>query len=1167
MSITSITSNISARIAAGVVGVALVLSIGFGVAVNSANAAALSETQIQAIISLLQSFGADSTTVSNVSASLRGQATSGTGSTTTGGSCSATFTRNLQVGSTGADVMALQKFLNANGAQVAASGAGSPGSETSTFGPATKAAVMKYQTANGISPVSGYVGPLTRAKMNSMCGGSTTTGGTTTPAPSAGTGLMVSSAAQPANGLAPAGTSRIPFTNFTVTAGNDGDVTISGVTVERTGAAVDSNFSGVVLIDQATGLQVGISKTLNSNHQATIGDTIIIPRGTSKTFQVAANRSAAGSHGGEVASFAVVSVNTTAAVTGSLPITGASHTINETLTVGSVSTSTSAFDPGAAQNKAIGDTGIKFSGIRFTAGSGEDLKMYSVRFRQVGSVSSSDLANVMINANGVDYPATVDSTGKYYTATFSGGIFIAKGNSIDVYIKGDIIGSNAAARTADFDIDKVTDVYFVGQLYGYGIAPSGTYTPWYNGYVITINAGTATTIGKATEVPAQNVAVNLANQPLGGFVADFKGEAVSVSQMIFNFSYSSGSASSNLLTNVSLVDENGTVVAGPVDGVDVTGTQQKVTFTDSVTFKTGRHIYTLKGKIPSGVANNVTIAASTTPSGWTSPVGQTSGNTISLSGQGNFTMNTMTIKTVALAVTMSSSPASQAIVAGGQGVTFANVQLDASQSGEDVRMSSIPLRLAVASGAAVGDLSSCQLFNGSTAINTGSNVPSSLDGTDTFTFDNSITIAKGTVTTLTVKCNVSSSAADTGTYTWSVNSSDTFTATGVTSGQSVSSVAVTTGNSGTMTVGTATLTVALDSSSPAYSLATAGSSGVVLGVYKYSAAKEAVTLNRIGLQLSADSATSSAADLSGVTLWANGVQIGTAEFTGANRNATSTLSTPVTVPKDGDLVVTVKGNLAAQGPSQGSHPGALLSVDADVNGASGNKNTQGTGAASGTTVGATGSTAVSGVRVFKSYPTVARLTPASATLIAQSGVELYRFSVSANAAGPIAVNKMVVNIATSSASTANGTTTVTNLKVYAYTDSALSSGVSGFTDGQVVATIATLANGNNNATTSSPVTVPMGSTYYFKVTGDVSQIAGSTGSAGTVTTKIVGDSAFPTPVATLMSNATGLISSYNFVWSPLSTTTTAAAANVDWTNGYSVPGLPSGGTDAWTLTK
>ncbi len=73
--------------------------------------------------------------------------------------------------------MALQAFLNGSaGTQVAASGAGSPGMETSTFGPATKAAVIKFQMMYSISPAAGYVGPMTRAKIASVCG---TTGGNT----------------------------------------------------------------------------------------------------------------------------------------------------------------------------------------------------------------------------------------------------------------------------------------------------------------------------------------------------------------------------------------------------------------------------------------------------------------------------------------------------------------------------------------------------------------------------------------------------------------------------------------------------------------------------------------------------------------------------------------------------------------------------------------------------------------------------------------------------------------------------------------------------------------------------------------------------------------------------------------------------------------------------
>ena len=55
-------------------------------------------------------------------------------------SCSYMFNTNMRLGSRGADVMNLQKVLNMYPqTQVAASGAGSPGMESSYFGPATRA--------------------------------------------------------------------------------------------------------------------------------------------------------------------------------------------------------------------------------------------------------------------------------------------------------------------------------------------------------------------------------------------------------------------------------------------------------------------------------------------------------------------------------------------------------------------------------------------------------------------------------------------------------------------------------------------------------------------------------------------------------------------------------------------------------------------------------------------------------------------------------------------------------------------------------------------------------------------------------------------------------------------------------------------------------------------
>lgn len=84
------------------------------------------------------------------------------------GSSTAALTRDLYQGVSGEDVRTLQKLLNTNGYAVASIGPGSSGNETAYFGSATKAAVIKFQIARGISPAVGYVGPLTRAVLVSL---------------------------------------------------------------------------------------------------------------------------------------------------------------------------------------------------------------------------------------------------------------------------------------------------------------------------------------------------------------------------------------------------------------------------------------------------------------------------------------------------------------------------------------------------------------------------------------------------------------------------------------------------------------------------------------------------------------------------------------------------------------------------------------------------------------------------------------------------------------------------------------------------------------------------------------------------------------------------------------------------------------------------------------
>ena len=1191
MSLTTITKHrVAARVAAGAVGIAMALS-GVAVVASKAYAAALTPSQIQSILSLLSSFGADQTTINNVSASLNGQPTSGTGSSSTG----YTFSKDLTVGSTGADVMNLQKVLNGSAdTQVSASGAGSPGNETSYFGNATKAAVIKFQTKNGISPAVGYVGPLTRASLNSMSGGTTTggtTGGTTTPPPAAGTGLSVSAAVQPAASLAPKGANRVPFTNFTLTAGNDGDVTVTGITVQRTGLAQDAAFAGVVLIDTATGQQVDIAKTFNSNHQATVGGTFTIPKGTTKSFQIAGNMaSSLTSYVGQIATLDVVGVNTSAAVSGSLPITGTGQTLNNSLAVGTVTIGTSSFDPNVAGSQPIGTTDYRFTGFRITAGSTEDLTLHSIRWNQTGSAASSDLANVVTVVNGTNYPTTLDTTGKYYTSTFTG-VTVTKGNSIDVYIKGDVIGSGAASRVAEFDLYKNTDVYLTGNTYGYGItgatgsgtvSTSGTHAtvintssnPWLQGSTLSITAGSVTSISKANEVAAQNIAVNVPSQALGGFATNFLGEPISVQSLYFSISTTSGSLPTtaaspySAITSVSLVDENGTVVAGPIDAgladgstahgnvISAATSYAWLNFTDTVTFPTGRHVYTLKGKIPAAWGNNTVVNIYTKPStDWTSVTGQTTGNTISLSGQSTaITMNTMTVKAAALDVSVSTQPASQNVTAGSQGLTIGNYQLDASASGEDIRLSSFPVIINTSSGDA-GDLTGCQLYNGATVLNTGANVVNTYtDNTSkTYSLDQGLTVPKGTVLNLTLKCNVSSAAAADNTYILTLDSTAAnYSVTGVTSGNAVTPTLTGNSTGGTMTTAAGSVTMAVDNSSPNYTVVASNATGVTVGVIRFRAANEAANLSKVGLIL-----TSGAASQVGtVYLYDGATQVGTATFTGTATTATSTLSSVVSLPKDTNKLLTIKADLISIGTGLSGASGKIVQIDP--------LNAQASGASSGSTLNSAATAAVNGIRAFKSYPTIA-LDTLQTTGIADG--DLMRFKVTANSSGPVGLYTLDVTLATSSFVTGGG---VTSLKVNVYADSGYSQAVSGTygaATGQFGATNGTtggtlLTNGPTvifRATTNA-LQIPAGTTYYFKVVGTVA----STQSGTSVSTTLNGDAAYIVAAhlgSINMSTTTGANADTNndFIWSDNATTTTNITGDQNWTNGYGVPGLPSGG--------
>ncbi|OGZ09191.1 MAG: hypothetical protein A3D67_01640 [Candidatus Lloydbacteria bacterium RIFCSPHIGHO2_02_FULL_51_22] len=1162
------------------------------------------------------------------------------GGATSGTACPYTWTVSLKQGSTGTDVMKLQQLLNGStDTKVASSGAGSPGSETSTFGPATKAAVMKWQdkyksevlTPVGLSAGTGYFGTMSIAKANALC-----TGTVATPAPTpttpvvtpSGTGLTVTKhPTQPANMLAPKNSSRVPFTKVQLTASSDGAVTVNSIVVERQGQASNDSIAGVLLMNE-DGTLIGIEKTLNTYNQAVVGTDFVVPAGTTRTVIIGANmNSSVGSQAGETPSLALVSINTSSAVYGSLPIVGATHTVNNNLAIGSLTVARGAQDPGAGLTKEVGTTGFTFAGIKLTAGSNEDLTLKSVRWYQSGSAASGDLLKLKTIVDGTEYEV-LNGTGKYYTTVFpAGGIIVKKGFSKDISIKGDVGGGSA--RTIDFDIDRRTDIHIVGNTYSYGIRPDldGTAAtadgsdvnnadnPYYDASQHTISVGSMQVSSWTVGVPAQNVAENVLGQPIAGFTFDVKGEPISVSQMIFKFTLTSGDGATTEtfadITNVTLSDQNGAVLAGPNDGsgTDGIGVNGSITLSDTIVFPVGITNVMLKAKLGTNFGNNDTVQASTTPNStnFGTVTGQVTGNTITPSPTSAVNGPIQTVKAGSLTISVSSQPSERTVIAGSSQFEFARYIFDAGASGEDIKVTSVPLYFDTAAAGAAGtrtDLSNCKMYDDAVVLNSGSNIlnPSTSDtaSTTTMTFDGTgLLLAKGTAKTLSLKCDIKTGV--TNRYWWGIdngglegtaaNSSNMTSASGVTSGQTIAE-SIIDENGQRMTAAANGSYTVRDEGSLFYRVVRAGATDVVLAKLVFTAGTtEDVDLKQIAFQLGSTT-LNQPADLVGekATVWKGTSKVGDIQFnTGIHADfATSTLSTPVRIVRGEEVTLTIKADLTdhnADYLSATNEPGAVLQIDYDGgnNGLAGNYVT---GVGSGQNIsGADGDITTNGVRIFENYPSVEDVTTQTA-LVADT---LYRVKVTAHN-DDVAIGRMSFDVVTSAveatASTfkMKGPNGFLNAAAIGTTTQAGDSGKGGGT-AAVGATGRRLTIDFDNTSLDRYITAGESKVYELQLQQAPALTAANT---ETMSIRLLADSAVATSSASgayrvttfgaITQTAQGEYDAHEggvtfvssstdrFVWSPNSTSSptesfTTKKTRRDWTNSYGIPGFPSLGSD------
>ncbi|MHB8660956.1 MAG: IPT/TIG domain-containing protein, partial [Minisyncoccota bacterium] len=323
---------------------------------------------------------------------------------------------------------------------------------------------------------------------------------------------------------------------------------------------------------------------------------------------------------------------------------------------GTAAVTLSSFDPNESRVEPLSTTGLIFTGVRIVAGATENETLNSIIWHESGTASG--FQNIATVVNGTSYPTTFDSTTHNYTSTFSPGIVITAGTAIDAYIQGDL--GNTANTYAEFDIQNAADISLTGNTSSATITPTdtsnGTYDntsnhatilvsntpPFIEGSTVQVMPGSVSLIENAALVPAQSIATSSPNQPLGGLDVHVIGEPIEVFSMAFDVATTTGS---DILTNLSLVDQNGNALtAGPSTEV-WNGNQGQLDFEGPITLPVGTTTLKVRGIVSGDAQNGTTYQLSTDPSTqWESPHGTVSGASITIPVS-TITMNQMTVGT------------------------------------------------------------------------------------------------------------------------------------------------------------------------------------------------------------------------------------------------------------------------------------------------------------------------------------------------------------------------------------------------------------------------------------------------------------------------------------------------------------------------------------------
>ncbi|MDE1919525.1 MAG: peptidoglycan-binding protein [Patescibacteria group bacterium] len=1114
-----VTTKAIAKVAAVATGLAMATSM-FSLA-PMAHAAALTSSQIQSILSLLSSFGADASTIANVQASLTG----GTPSTTTTSASACSFTKDLTVGSKGAEVTCLQNALKAGGYMSA--------NATGYFGALTKAGVIAWQKAKGVSPAAGYFGAKSRAAFGGMAattaGTTTTTTTTTTPAaPITGNGLKVAlSATSPSGTVLVAGQAIGDLGDYTFSNPTASPINVTALTFNRTGVSNDTTLTNIYLYSGGTRLtdSVGIS---NSQFVFNNGASLFtVPAGG--TYTVSVRSDIAASTSGQQIGVSLVSATSSGTLDSSVvfPIASGLQTVSAA-TLAGVNYGATVTPSAATTISAQNDYPLWQNTVSVSS---NPVKLTSLRFTNLGSTNAGDVVNLRLYVDGTMVGSAVPQMGSDRTVTFdfSAAPILLSTSSHVIKVVGNVL-SSGAQKTITLSVQRASDGMFVDSQLGQPVTPTSNSSSFSaeSAQAITVqyasNAGVSVSLAPSS--PSSNVAVGASNVKWASFQMLASGENVKVTDLTL---YAADSVS----TTGGLA--NGKVM---VNGVQV-GSTKSIGYNSSNTtdFSLGSSLI-----LPGGQTTTVDIYADAKTSTSTNlQANETVTVTLvtgSSNGQGQSSLtstnvpassvngNTITVSSSSLTATKYSGYGNQTMIVGTNNAKLGAFTLSTGST-EGVTVNTIYITFPNAVTSTITNLTLKDDATG-TMYGTVQTTPSTSNS-----FSGTVDIPVSSTKTFDIYGNIVS-GANTGTIVPSVGVSTS--GTGDITGTSASPAATALQ---TITLGTGTLTVTNGPADPVSNNVVAGASAVSVGEFNFAATNSSYTVQNLAILVPNGQATSvtnvtvSYKDVNGNPQTAtqalnvsSTLAYSTATFTGLSMyvpsNDSSNLDVSVGVP-----------TLASNGAS-----GTGINIALDRGGQNGGNSTFRAinSAGSATTTPSAQSSALSAGGTFyvrKSVPTFAMLAAPSTQ--PSSGSALYRFSITADPAGAVEWTRLNFTIATS-ATTAAGPM----LSSMYITNEA--SGVS-LLD----------SNSTSATTTKNNVTVDLsqnsvqpkfeqigaGSTKIYDLYGTVSNW--TTGSSLTINLASDGSATTTSAAAT--------VDTSNVVWSDRSASS-HSISTADWTNGY-----------------